>query len=669
MFFRRHQYAYMTIFIIYLFWCMLPSIVKAEPAKGDHLLTLQEVKQGTLLLKSDRPNQFLPAPTLRTDVEIFVTGLIARATVKQQFENPGSEWAEGVYAFPLPETAAVDHLRMIIGERIIEGQIQERAQAKKTYEAAKKEGHRASLLEQERPNVFTASVANIGPGETVTVEIEYQEILRYDQGRFHLRFPMVVGPRYIPGQPQLVTESKKYQATIGDVQKGASSKAAGPVAREAYKAVREHDDGPRTPLEPFFNIPGSAVDGHGWAWNTDQVPDASRITPPVQHPDQGPINPLSLTINLSPGFQLARLESPYHPIQSHDQDGEYTITLEEGAVPADQDFELVWEPIIDQAPQAALFSEQQNGETFSLIMVLPPTKGIETTSDQPREVIFVIDTSGSMYGTSIDQAKTALTLALSRLSPQDRFNVIEFNNTTRMLFPHPKAASKGAIRQAIYYVDRLQADGGTEMLPALQQALFDRRETTDLRQIIFMTDGQIGNEAALFQTIQQHLEQSRLFTIGIGSAPNSYFMRKAAEFGRGTFTYIGKTAEVRNKMERLFRKLENPALTDIQVEFSPPTASDMVPQRIPDLYVGEPVMIAMKSASLPKEVTVNGHIGSRYRGKPHCPSSLRNSTRRAWRSIGLDKKSIRSHEPPSQEIQKKNLCASKSSTSRFVIIS
>ena len=603
------RYQLITIFILVLFWCLLPSTVKAGPTESEHSLAIEEVKHGSLLFKSDQPNQYLPAPTLRTAVEISVTGLIARATVKQQFKNPGAEWAEGVYVFPLPETAAVDHLRMIIGERIIEGRIQERTQAKKTYNTAKKEGRRASLLEQERPNMFTASVANIGPGETVTVEIEYQEILRYDQGRFHLRFPMVVGPRYIPGQPKLAMGSMKYQEVIGDVQKGDPSKATGPLAGGAYTVVREHDKGTRTPLGPFFNIPGSAVDGNGWAGDTDQVPDASRITPPVQHPDNGSINPVTLTIDLSPGFQLARLESPYHPIQTQHQDGEYTITLQEGSVSADRDFELIWEPISGQAPQAALFSEQQNGETFSLIMILPPTKGIEPTSDQPREVIFVIDTSGSMYGTSIDQAKAALTLALSRLSPHDRFNVIQFNNTTQVLFPQPRPASKEVVRQAIHYVDHLQAEGGTEMLPALQEALFDRREVTGLRQIIFITDGQIGNEAALFQNIQQHVQQSRLFTIGIGSAPNSHFMRKAAEFGRGTFTYVGNTGEVKEKMDRLFRKLEHPALTDIQVEFSSPTNLEMVPERLPDLYVGEPVMIAMKSASLPDTITVNGRIG------------------------------------------------------------
>ena len=567
MLFRRHQYGLMTVFIIYLFWCMLPSIIKAEPAKSDHAVTIQDVKQGSLLLKTDQPNQFLPAPTLRTKVDSSVTGLIARVTVKQQFENPVQEWAEGVYVFPLPETAAVDHLRMIIGERIIEGMTQERGQAKKTYTTAKKEGRRASLLEQERPNMFTASVANIGPGEMITIEIEYQETLRYDQGRFHLRFPMVVGPRYIPGHPQPVNETRLRSSN-------------------------------------------HSAHGNGWAMNTNQVPDASRITPPVQHPDNGLINPVSLTINLKPGFPLSRLESRYHPILStQEKEGQYTIVLKDSEVPADRDFELIWEPPANQAPQAALFSEQKNSETFSLIMVLPPTTDIGKPITQPREVIFVIDTSGSMYGASIDQAKAALTLALNRLSPQDRFNVIQFNNTTQALFPTPKTASKETVRQATSFVDHLKADGGTEMLPAMKRALQDAEDSTQLRQVIFITDGQIGNETELFETIQQHLHRSRIFPIGIGSAPNSYFMRKAAEFGRGTFTYIGKTTEVKEKMDRLFRKLEHPSLTDIRAELSSPNNLEMVPERIPDVYVGEPVMVAMKSASPPEELTVKGRIG------------------------------------------------------------
>jgi Ca-activated chloride channel family protein len=183
-----------------------PPTVSAEPAESLSTgilptMGLNDVTEGTLLFRTDRAGRFMQAPVLKTDVQIAVTGTIARATVRQEFTNPSrkkGDWLEGIYVFPLPETAAVDHLRMAVGERIIEGQIKERVEAKKVYEQAKQEGRRASLVEQERPNIFTTSVANIGPGERVTIEIEYQETVRYENDQFQLRFPMAVGQRYIP---------------------------------------------------------------------------------------------------------------------------------------------------------------------------------------------------------------------------------------------------------------------------------------------------------------------------------------------------------------------------------------------------------------------------------------------------------------------------------------
>ncbi|MDX1411987.1 MAG: marine proteobacterial sortase target protein, partial [Nitrospirales bacterium] len=543
-------------------WIPQISLAQAGATGAGQAIKIRDVTRGSLLICTDRRDQFLPAPLLQTQVEIDVTGLIARAVVMQRFTNPGTEWVEGVYVFPLPHTAAVDHLRIIIGERRIEGMIQERNLAKQAYTRAKREGRRASLLEQERPNMFTASVANIGPGESVSIEIEYQETLRFNQGRFHLRFPLVVGPRYIPGAPL-------------------------PVAEDT-----------------------SGINGKGWARNTDQVPDASRITPWVQHPGQGMINPVNIQINLLAGFPLTRLTSPYHQIfTTQNQDGGYSVTLKNEDIPSDRDFELIWEPEIGQTPQAAVFTEQKNDQMYTLIMVLPPTENLVDHLKQSREVILVIDTSGSMHGTSIEQAKAAVTQALKRLRKRDHVNIIQFNSRTEALFSTARVASPHTVLQAIRYVGGLTADGGTEMLPALKKALQQEEGTHRLRQVIFITDGQIGNETTLFQTVQQQLGNSRLFTIGIGSAPNSYFMRKAAEFGGGTFTYIGKVTEVQERMDQFFQKLEHPAMSNIQVQHSTPGLFDLVPERVPDLYRGEPVMIVMKTTQIPDEVTITGQLG------------------------------------------------------------
>ena len=504
-----------------------------------------EAREGTLLFRSDAKGETLAAPLLSTDVVIRVSGLVARAQVKQTFHNPSEDWYEGVYVFPLPENSAVDHLRMKIGSRLVEGVIRERGEAKKSYEQAKESGRRAALLEQERPNIFTSSVANIGPREDVVVEIEYQQTLRYDSGRFSLRFPMVVGPRYIPGAP--LAESK----------------------------------------------------GTGWSPDTVRVSDASRITPPVIHPSNGRVNPVSIRIELDAGVPIADVDSPYHNISLRSGDSRREVVeLESGTVPANRDFELNWTPSAESAPRAAWFTERRGDKTFGLLMILPPN--VRAGGKRiPREAIYVIDTSGSMHGTSIKQAREALGLAIDGLAPEDRFNIIEFNSYAKALFEDARPATRENRAEARGWVRGLRAQGGTEMALALDLALNGGESGGRIRQVVFLTDGQVGNEDELFRLIRAKLGDSRLFTVGIGSAPNSHFMTKAAEIGRGTFTYIGKVEEVREKMSGLFAKLESPVLKGVKIDWPEGAAAEAWPARIPDLYAGEPVMV---SAALDKAV-------------------------------------------------------------------
>ena len=542
--------------VLFVFLLLFSDVVHADEAYQQlPQVNLQDVSEGSLLLRTDKAEKFQQIPILHTEVDMRVTGMIVRARIKQSFKNPGRQWVEGVYVFPLPEDAAVDHMRMHIGQRVIEGVIKEKQAAKQIYEQAKQQGKKAALIEQERPNMFTNSVANIGPAETVTVEIEYQQTLRYDQGRFGLRFPMAITPRYIPGKP--VSE------TIN-------------------------------------------VTGRGWAKNTDQVPSAARITPPV-YPGRDKINPVSLRIELDVGYPLLEVKSLYHRITQRQHGvGQVTLTLTAGEVPADRDFELVWTPEVGHVPKAALFSEKVAGQFYHLLMVLPPQQGVAGGQPMAREVIYVIDTSGSMSGTSIKQAKRSLIMALNRLRPRDRFNIIQFNSTTDLLFSQARAANQNNLRRARRYVRSLDADGGTEMAPALSAALRGQGESQFVRQVIFLTDGSVGNETALFDLIKQYLGQSRLFTIGIGSAPNSYFMRKAAQYGRGTFTYIGDVREVNEKMAALFSKLESPVMTDMKVQFSGGVQVEVWPRRVPDLYYGEPIILTAKTSGGKEKVTLKG---------------------------------------------------------------
>jgi Ca-activated chloride channel homolog len=549
-----------------ILWVLLNStnaeandVIQNNIVETDIIQNFDELGQGTLLFK--KANQYKKAAQLKIDVAMNITGMINRVSVIQTFSNTTDDWQEGVYVFPLPENAAVDRLRLLIGERIIEGQIKEKQAAKKIYRQAKKQGKRAALTEQERPNIFTTSVANIAPHETVKVEIEYQQIIHYDNGAFSLRFPMVVGPRYIPG--------------------------------------KQHVDG---------------FAGTGWALNTDEVPDAARITPPVLQPGSERKNKVSIKINLDAGLLLEKIHSPYHDIEIDKQAGQYQIHLKQESTLANRDFELIWLPHASDAPKAALFTEEMNGNTYALIMMVPPT--VEKAETLNREIIYVIDTSGSMGGQSIVQARAALELALTRLKPGDRFNVIQFNSSTSKLFTQPELLTPASLQQALNYVRSLKAGGGTEMATALHAALADQTKSNGLRQVIFMTDGSIGNEQALFEIIQQQLGRSRLFTIGIGSAPNSHFMQRAANFGRGTHTHIGKLNEVQSRMQSLFEKIENPVLKDIRIDWGkinnqPNNIAANVeswPQKISDLYRGEPLLITAKADQLPDEIKISGQV-------------------------------------------------------------
>ncbi|GMR08899.1 MAG: marine proteobacterial sortase target protein [Gammaproteobacteria bacterium] len=555
----------LATFVLMIVTSMLPwarSAVALSNNEGPEI-SQGEITQGTLMIKTPSSASYSPAPVLDTDVTMDVSGLIARVKVVQKFRNEGQEWAEGKYTFPLPDNAAVDHMRLIIGSRIIEGQIHEREKARKIYQTAKRQGKQTSLLEQQRANIFTTLVANIAPNDAITVEIEYQQTLTYVNSEFRLRFPLVVGPRYIPGQP---------------------------VSSE--QQVRGFSTG-------------------GWSVDTDQVPDASQITPPVAVPGEAPVNPVRISVSLNPGFPLTTLESSYHKIQRVDNDdGSYQVSLAAGNVPADRDFELRWRPVQGSEPQAALFRQRLEGEDYAMLMVLPPSDAYIQQHAMPREMIFVIDVSGSMNGESIRQAKQALLLALDGLSGQDRFNIIWFNQTYGSLFPASQQVTDSRIRTARGFVSKLRAEGGTEMSGALKMALSKNTEGTHLRQVVFLTDGAVGNERALFKTISSMIGDSRLFTVGIGSAPNSHFMKKAARAGRGTFTFIGKTSEVLRKIQALLEKLEHPALSNLRLSFSNGQTSEIYPYPIPDLYKGEPVIVAMKTRQLSGSLEISGKLGN-----------------------------------------------------------
>jgi len=576
--FRALPAAVGATLVLLLLW---GTPARATSGEGSEA-TLASLASGQLLFAGDRPGHYTPAIMLGSKVRFDISGMIATVAVEQSFRNDSGRAVEGVYGFPLPDNAAVRQMEMTIGERRIVGKIREREEAKKIYREAKSAGKKASLVEQQRPNLFTNRVANINAGETVVVRLEYVQQLAFNNGEFSLRFPTTVTPRYMPGMP--------------------------------IASANAEEDPPALALDPYL----------GWAVPTDQVPDADAISA-LQYPQPGdeqrPLNPLEVSVRLDMGMPLARVEAPYHDIVLARRAGVYTISLAAGVTEMDRDFVLTWQPVSGAAPTAALFTEKVDGEYFGLLMVLPPAAE-RAAPAPPRELIFVVDTSGSMGGIAIAQARDSVSRALRQLRPEDRFNIIEFNSTHRALYRRPVPATRHHVQQAQEFVRQLQATGGTEMLPALRAALEPRlekdvlEEQPALRQVIFITDGAVGNEVALFEEISARLDSSRLFTVGIGSAPNSWFMREAARFGRGSHTHIGSLEEVGDKMAALFAQLSQSAVVDLDVAWpatSLPGQVEAWPERLPDLYLGQPLLVSVGfGPSLPLgEVVVSGDIAGR----------------------------------------------------------
>ncbi|MEO1543751.1 MAG: VIT domain-containing protein, partial [Pseudomonadota bacterium] len=284
---------------------------RAVASPGGQMMQPGEARMGTLLFKAETPGQFIEAPRLGSDIDISVSGPTARGRITQHFTNPTDGWVEAVYVMPLPEDSAVDTLRMVVGEKVITGDIKEKKEARLIYEAAKARGQKAALLTQERPNIFTHEVANIGPGETIVVQVEWQQTVPFDAKQFALRMPLVVGPRF---NPKPIVQTVEFDPNGG---------------------------------------------GQGWGQVIDPVPDRARISPPVLDPaEHAPANPVTMTVRLAAGFEIGDLKSHHHDVDVEKLDPQTRVVrLKAGAEPADRDFELTWSPKSSALPSVGLFRE------------------------------------------------------------------------------------------------------------------------------------------------------------------------------------------------------------------------------------------------------------------------------------------------------------------------
>ncbi|MEO1170458.1 MAG: VIT and VWA domain-containing protein [Myxococcota bacterium] len=484
-------------------------------------------------------------PLEHTHVKAEITGFVGRVRVTQTYQNPFDHPIEAIYIFPLPENSAVDDMRMKIGQREIIAEIKKREEARRTYEQAKKDGHTAALLEQERPNIFTQSVANIEPGKKIDVVISYLQTLTYDAGQYEFVFPMVVGPRFNPG--------------------AASDK------------------------------PNS---GKGWHPDTNQVPDASRISPPYLGGGVRSGHDISLELVADAGIPIRAWDAPTHQVEeTATLDGTLKLALSDKDSIPNRDFILRY-AVDGKLPQASLLThtDSKKGGFFTLV-VQPPKLDVDELVGH-RELIFVMDVSGSMHGVPLDMGKDAMRQALRQLRPVDTFNVITFAGRTGQAFDAPRPANNSNLKAAVEYVDGLKAGGGTQMIKGVEAALSPPVEPGRHRYVFFMTDGYIGNEKEihagterLIASLAERGQRARVFGYGLGSSVNRHLINGIADHGDGVAVYSSTREDPTGPVKQFFRYIDHAVMTDLDIDWGGLQVSDVYPTVKPDLFASRPTII------------------------------------------------------------------------------
>ncbi|TKB03393.1 marine proteobacterial sortase target protein [Alteromonas portus] len=601
-----------TLFILVSILCFLLGVVVSP---------LSHAESGELIMQGEDGGA-TPAFLHSTDVDLQVNGMIAHVTYSQSFINNSDEWKHGVYTFPLNENAAINSMEMLIGDRVIRGKIKRKTEAKKAFDEAKKAGKRASLTQQQRPNLFTQHLANIAPGEKITVTLQYIQQVNYDNGEFSFHLPTTLTPRYIPGIPvkklsdtafsshahtsDSVAINHKVLSTYNESPRKSNTGKESHTVKHSDETKNKSEQEPQHLSHDSERLSDSNTFISGWALPTNEVRDADKITP-FMLPNQfaSSTNQLSFSATIHAGVPLDSINSSSHQLNWHAIENaqyQYRAWIDSKQVTMDKDVWLHWRPSSNATPQAAYFAENIDSDHYALVMLTPPQVNPDDLQDFPRDVTFIIDTSGSMGGRPIEDAKAALKLAVGRLDSKDRFNIVAFNSNYTKLFSQPTNTKPHNIKTALSFISELHANGGTEMAAALNEALSAQPKENYVKQVVFITDGAVGNETALFSLIQQKLGSARLFTVGIGSAPNSYFMTRAAQFGRGSYVFIDNQNNIQKEMQRLFTKLESPVLSNLSLtlpkDMRHSNKVEVYPKRLPDLYAGEPLLINLKASDL-----------------------------------------------------------------------
>ncbi len=534
---RRAVYAFIVAFV----FALVALVPRAAAAAG----ALYLAKSGGEL------------PLEKTDVEVDVAGSLVSATVTQRFANTSKDPIEVVYVFPLPQRAAVDAMEMKIGSRTVRASIAKRGDARAAYDAAVREGRRAALLEQERPNVFTFSVGNGDPGAAIDVKLHYFEVAQFDKGTYELVVPTTVGPRFVPGEK------------LGGPQSGTGTKA-----------------------------------------DTDRVPDASRISPGYVRNGGAK---LGIRVHVDAGTELSSVISPTHSLEiASPSPNVADVKLKSDSEALNRDFVFRWKLVADSF-KPAFFAHRPNERAPGyLALHFEPKHAVVENDLTPRELFFVIDTSGSMQGTPLKTAIAAMNKAIDAMHPADTFQIIDFADKASTFAPRPLPNTPENREKAHRYLGALVSRGGTNQLAGIHAALSSPGDEARIRYVMFMTDGYIGNEHEVFALTRKEIGNARIFSFGIGSSVNRYLLDEVAIAGRGFAEYLRPHEDGSALVERFYRRIGKPYLTDIEVDWGGLAVMDARPQALPDLSAFSPLVLHARYAKAGEgDVTIKGKIAGR----------------------------------------------------------
>lgn len=533
------------------------GLAAAAPAHADR--PIPDDLPGTGCLQTEIGGQIVDFPLKHTKVDADVSGPVARVLVTQTFQNPYDETIEAVYVFPLPHDAAVCDFEMRIGDRTIRGEIERREEARRIYENARDQGHVASLLEQQRPNVFSQSVANILPGNEIDVTITYVETLPYEKGAWELVFPTVVGPRFNP--------------------KGTPVEAV--TASDAY----------RLPPDP----------------------DPSRLeNPPFLAPGTRSGHDLEVMVSWDAGVPIDAIESVTHRIDVH-RDGarRASVALHPFDSIPNKDF-VIRCRAKGNGPETGVLAYHDGKSGFVSVLVHPKLD-LSTADVTPKEMIFVLDCSGSMSGEPIAAAKALVRHALTNVDTRDTFQIIRFSENASGFAGRPVPATAPNVKRGLAYLDQLEGEGGTMMIEGIRASLGFPADPSRLRIVMFLTDGYIGNESEILSEVRARIGDARLFSFGVGSSVNRYLLDELAHEGRGEVQYFLPGSSVREEVATFHDRIKNPYLTDVELRWHGVDVDDALPALVPDLFGGQPLCVEARYAGGGKaSLEVRGKIAGRF---------------------------------------------------------